>query len=112
MFEVAEGENIGIVADYHACELFPERWFDLVLVLRARTEVLFDRLTSRGYNDTKRSQNMESEIMQVVLEEAKEAYATEIVHELHSNSVEEMESNVQRVMDWSKQWILDQEDDS
>ena len=107
MFEEAEEENIGIVADYHACEIFPERWFDLVLVLRSKTEVLYDRLTARGYNDKKRSQNMESEIMQVILDEARESFATEIVHEVNSNTLEDMESNVQRVMEWTKQWIKD-----
>ena len=31
----------GFVVDYHACELFPERWFDLVLVLRVGRDVAF-----------------------------------------------------------------------
>lgn len=38
--------------------------------------------------------------MQVVLEEARDSYAEEIVVELPSNTVEEMESNVQRVVQW------------
>lgn len=107
IFEDAEEEGVGIVADYHCCEIFPERWFDLVIVLRTKTEVLYDRLTSRGYNNRKRDENMESEIMQVILDEARESYATEIVQELQSNSVEDMESNVQRLEAWSKQWITD-----
>jgi adenylate kinase len=98
-------ENIGIVADYHSCELFPERWFDLVLVLRANTEVLYDRLTERGYSEKKRSENLEAEIMQVVLEEAREAYDVEIVQEVMSNTVEDMESNVERCRIWVDQWI-------
>jgi adenylate kinase len=97
----------GIVAEYHSCDLFPERWFDLVLVLRTSTEVLFDRLTARGYNPRKRSENMECEIMQVVLEEAREAYAPEIVHEVQSNTLQDMEANVARVVEWIKQWIAD-----
>ena len=24
----------GVVADYHSCEMFPERWFDLIVLLR------------------------------------------------------------------------------
>jgi adenylate kinase len=105
MIDEAEEENMGVVADYHVCEIFPERWFDLVLVLRASTEVLYDRLTARGYNERKRSQNMESEIMQVILDEARESYDTEIVHELHSNSVEDIEENTRRAIEWTKQWI-------
>jgi adenylate kinase len=107
LVEEAAEEGVGVVADFHSCEIFPERWFDLVLVLRTKTDVLFDRLTTRGYSEKKRSENMECEIMQVVLDEAKEAYDSAIVHEVNSNTVEEMESNIQRVKDWSKQWVID-----
>jgi hypothetical protein len=37
----------GVVVDFHSVALFPERWFDLVLVLRADTDKIFDRLTAR-----------------------------------------------------------------
>ena len=102
-------EDKGIICDYHACELFPERWFDLVLVLRTGTKVLFDRLTKRGYSDVKRDQNMECEIMQVVLDEARENYAPEIVHEVTSDTIEDMNANVERVQAWIQQWMLDQD---
>ena len=105
MLQECADENMGIVADYHSCELFPERWFDLILVLRAKTDVLYDRLTERGYNDKKRSENMECEIMQVCLQEAKESYDTEIVHEVQSNTVEDMDSNVERCKLWVEQWV-------
>ena len=105
IFQECEDENVGMVADYHSCELFPERWFDLIMVLRANTEVLYDRLTERGYNEKKRSENVEAEIMQVVLDEAKEAYDVEIVQEVQSNTVEDMESNVERCKAWAEQWV-------
>lgn len=37
----------GKVVDFHTCEIFPERWFDLVLVLRADTSPLYDRMEKR-----------------------------------------------------------------
>lgn len=37
----------GNVVDFHTCDLFPERWFDLVVVLRTDNTILFDRLTQR-----------------------------------------------------------------
>lgn len=40
-----EGGNI---IDWHACDLFPESWIDLVVVLRTETSVLYDRLASRS----------------------------------------------------------------
>lgn len=45
--------------------------------------------------------------MQVVLDEARESYAAEIVHECPSNTVEDMESNVKRVEQWIYQWLND-----
>lgn len=104
--DLSRGKN-GIVVDYHSCDFFPERWFDLVLVLRADTDVLFDRLVKRGYSEKKRDENMECEIMQVVLGEAKESYAAEIVYEVPSNTLEDLESNVTRVHDWCTHWLKD-----
>lgn len=113
MVDEAGEEGIGCVVDFHVCEIFPERWFDLVLVLRSRTEVLFDRLTKRDYSEKKRSENMDSEIMQVILDAARESYDVSIVHEVPSNTLEDMDSNVERVRQWSQQWIKDhcEEDD-
>ncbi|CAB9516253.1 kinase isoenzyme 6 [Seminavis robusta] len=106
-FQQLAAANKGIVADFHVCEIFPERFFDLVLVLRTKTETLFDRLTARGYSERKRSENMEAEIMQVILEEARASYATEIVHEVPSNTVADLQSNVQRACQWCDQWVAD-----
>jgi len=47
---------------------------------------------------------MECEIMQVVLQEARDSYANEIVHEVPSNTIEDMESNVTRIQQWATQW--------
>lgn len=55
ILDKAAEDGKGIVVDFHVCEIFPERWFDLVLCLRTSTNVLFDRLTARGYNEKKRS---------------------------------------------------------
>jgi adenylate kinase len=98
---MAEG---GCIVDFHSVELFPERWFELVLVLRTETSTLYDRLTARNYNDLKRNENVECEIMQVVLEEAKESYAPEIVHELQSNTLTDLDSNVERIASWYENW--------
>lgn len=94
----------GCVVEYHACDFFPERWFDLVLVLRARTDVLYDRLKTRGYAEAKLQENLQCEIMQVCLEEARESYAQEIVIELPNNAVEDRDAGVARVEDWHRAW--------
>lgn len=94
----------GNIIDFHSCELFPERWFDLVLVLRVETENLYDRLMARQYNQKKLDENIECEIMQVVLEEARESYDPEIVYELTSNDLNDLENNVNRIASWLENW--------
>jgi broad-specificity NMP kinase len=37
----------GMVVDYHGCDFFPERWFDLVIVLRSDNTTLYSRLENR-----------------------------------------------------------------
>ena len=49
-------------------------------------------------------ENNESEIMQTVLDEARESYASEIIVELQSENTEELESNVGRIVAWIEAW--------
>ena len=37
----------GVLLEHHTTDFFPERWFDLVIVLRSDNTILFDRLTAR-----------------------------------------------------------------
>lgn len=37
----------GAVIDFHTVDFFPERWFDLVVVLRCDNDVLYPRLEAR-----------------------------------------------------------------
>jgi adenylate kinase len=41
------------IVDFHTCDFFPERWFDLVVVLRTDNSILYPRLESRGYSQKK-----------------------------------------------------------
>ncbi len=45
--------------------------------------------------------------MEVLLQEARESYDAEIVIELTSNTSDEMESNIDRIEAWARQWISD-----
>lgn len=101
---MAEG---GVALEFHSVDFFPERWFDLVLVLRTDNTVLYDRLAKRGYSDKKLTENVEAEIMQVVAEEAAESYREGIVHQLPSDSIDDLESNISRVTAWLQQWRAD-----
>ena len=96
----------GIILDTHAMiDFFPERWFDLVVVLATDNTVLFDRLAKRGYDAKKVSENVECEIMQVVRTEAQSSYAAEMVQILKSDTIEELEMNVRNMSAWVNAWV-------
>ncbi|TLS26036.1 hypothetical protein PpBr36_07395 [Pyricularia pennisetigena] len=97
----------GCIIDWHACDLFPKSWIDLVVVLRADSATHYDRLKARNYPENKLQENLDSEIMEVLLQEARDSYDAEIVVELQSNTTDEMEANVDRIEAWLSQWKID-----
>ncbi|KAI0840191.1 P-loop containing nucleoside triphosphate hydrolase protein [Hypoxylon sp. FL0890] len=97
----------GCIIDWHGCEIFPESWIDLVVVLRVDSSTLYDRLSARKYPEAKLQENLDSEIMEVLLQEARDSYDEQIIVELTSNTTDEMESNVDRIEAWIKQWKQD-----
>lgn len=92
--QMTEGSNI---VDYHSSDLFPERWFDIVVVLMSDNTVLYERLEARGYPPEKIMENVQCEIMHVSVEEAREAYRPDVVRYMTSNSMEDMARNVTSV---------------
>ncbi|KZT06841.1 P-loop containing nucleoside triphosphate hydrolase protein [Laetiporus sulphureus 93-53] len=99
----------GIILDWHTSEVFPERWADLVVVLRCDHTRLWDRLEKRNYPLKKIQENNEAEIMEVVLDEARSSYPPEIVVELRSENTEDLEANVARIVQWIEAWRKNQE---
>ncbi len=87
----------GIILEFHSCDFFPERWFQLVILLRCDNTQLFDRLQERGYNEKKITENIECEILDVLKEEVDSSYKQEIVMELRSDTVEDMQNNIETV---------------
>lgn len=61
----------------------------------------------RGYTGKKLTDNVECEIFQTLLDEAKSSYDEEIVHELPSNTQADKISNVNRIVSWIEQWVKD-----
>lgn len=119
---IADGEGEGgYVIDWHVCDIFPERWVDLVVVLRCEdTQVFYERLTSdkkaetgetRGYEGKKLQENIDAEIFGVVADEAKEGWPNEgQVVELQSVQAEQIEENADRIWAWCQQWMNDHSD--
>ncbi|XP_032625486.1 adenylate kinase isoenzyme 6 [Chelonoidis abingdonii] len=97
----------GVIVDYHGCDFFPERWFHIVFVLRTENSFLYDRLESRGYKGKKLQDNIQCEIFQTIYEEAMSSYKEEIVHQLPSNTPEDLERNLDQIVQWIEQWMKD-----
>merc|ERR1712168_452057 len=90
----------GVVVDYHSSELFPESWFQQVYVLRTDNKLLYERLSQRGYSEKKLTSNMDCEIFQVLLDEARASYRGDIVVELPSNTPDDMMNNIEGITQW------------
>ena len=99
---MAEGN---VVLEHHVTDIFPERWFDAVFVLRTDNTQLFDRLQSRNYNEKKLDDNVQCEIFQTILDEARDSYKAEIVHEIRSDVIEDVDKNTNNISLWIDHWI-------
>ena len=97
----------GQIVEYHGCDFFPERWFDIVFVLRTNNTLLYKRLEKRNYSERKIQENVQCEIFQTILDEARDSYRPEIVFELNSNTPDEMEENLERIVKWVKHWKIE-----
>lgn len=101
---VSEGN---VVIEHHVTDIFPERWFDAVFVLRTDNTTLFDRLKTRDYSEKKLQDNVQCEIFQTILDEAKDSYNPEIVHEIRSDDTNDIEKNANNIAAWISQWKKD-----
>ena len=90
--------NGGVLVDSHIVDIFPEDYFDLVVVLRCDNSILHARMTKRQYSTLKITENITAEIMQVILEECRELFPQ--VVELCSDTEEDQVKNVEYVMNW------------
>jgi len=100
MLASSEERGVGCVVDYHSCELFPERWFDRVCALTCveQTATLYERLSDRGYSEKKIRENVECDIFQVVVEEAKDSFENVTVRS--NATLDDMEETVRELAEW------------
>ena len=76
-------------------------------MLRCDNTVLYDRLAARKYSAQKIEDNVDAEIMQVLLDEARDAFDEEVVVELQSCVLEDVDRNVERIVEWVGNWKQD-----
>lgn len=88
----------GKIIDFHSCGFFPRDWFQLIVLLRSTNTNIYDRLTERGFSEKKVTENIEAEIFNVVHDEVYDAFPTEIIISRDSNTVEEMQRNLEEIL--------------
>lgn len=85
-----------VLVESHSCGIFDtdemEELITHVLVLRCRTDVIFDRLSARGYTPRKRDENVECEIMGICEEEAREVFQNVPIKSLDCNTEEDKQA--------------------
>lgn len=57
-----------------------------------------------GYTGKKLEDNIQCEIFQTLLEEARDSYKVDIVHELSSNTPDDLDNNMQKISTWIEQY--------
>jgi len=65
----------------------------------------------RIHTDKKLQENLDAEIMEVILDEARESYDEEIIVELQSDNTDQIDSNVDRIVEWVEQWRKNNNED-
>ena len=98
-------ENKSLILDYHGCDLFKPEWLDAIFVLRTSNGELYKRLEERNYSAAKLNENIECEIFQIILEEAREVFEEEDnveIFELTNDNEEDQFNNVDKILNWIK----------
>ena len=88
----------GVILDFHSSGFLPEDSINFVVLLRCNNTELYDRLAARGYSEKKITENIDCEIMEVTSEEVRESYKQDIILELKSEKIEDMENNLDKVI--------------
>jgi adenylate kinase len=63
-------------------------------------------LQKRNYSEKKIDQNIQSEIFQICLDEARETFDENLVHEITNETEEDFKKNVDNLLNWIDQWSL------
>ena len=87
-----------VILDFHSSYFCPEKDINLVELLRYNNTELYDRLKARGYNFKKITENLDCEIMEVTFQEIRDSYKDDIIIELKSEKIEDMENNLDKVI--------------
>jgi adenylate kinase len=95
----------GLIIDYHSAGIIPDNnYIHGIFVLRCNNDKLYDRLKTRNYSEKKIEEHVQSEVFQVCLDEAREAYDETIVHELINETDDDLKKNTEYLLTWIDRW--------
>ncbi len=95
----------GLVLDYHSAGIIPDNnHIHGIFVLRCSNDKLYDRLKTRNNSEKKIEENIQSEMYQVCLDEAYEAFDESIVQQLINTTEEDLKKNIEYLLKWIDQW--------
>uniref|UniRef100_A0A0N4ZXE7 Adenylate kinase isoenzyme 6 homolog n=1 Tax=Parastrongyloides trichosuri TaxID=131310 RepID=A0A0N4ZXE7_PARTI len=97
----------GVIVDHHGCDFFPQRYFNIIIVLRCNNTILYERLEKRNYHEKKIRENIECEIFGTILEEAKDSYEEHRIFEFVNETEEDQKENLQKVKNLLTKWKED-----
>lgn len=93
---IIEEKEYTVIESIHA-DMFDKEMFDCVFVCRTSNSQLYDRLKARKYSDAKIENNLQSEIFQTILDEAKEQFGDKVI-ELRNDNLSNLKFNVDIVV--------------
>jgi adenylate kinase len=97
-YDIAAG---GLLFDFHSADIFPQDYFDLIILMRCENETLYKRLEERGYKQEKITENIECEIFEEVKLDIEEHYNNpDLLLELRNEKQTDMEANLQAAINW------------
>lgn len=88
----------GKIIDFHSCDFMHPSWFNIIFVLRAETHILYDRLAARLYTQNKIQENIQSEIFQVLLDEAIQTFGDDKIIQINNNNMDDLTANVAKAV--------------
>lgn len=94
---VGEHPDGGIIFDFHCSDIVGPEIIDYVLVLRCDSDILFKRLSARGYSLQKVQENVECEIFRTILDEVIEEYPKEKICVIESDTMEQLEEGLNHI---------------
>ncbi len=102
----------GLIIDYHSAGIVPDSdHIHGIFVIRCSNDKLYDRLKKRNYSDKKIEQNIQSEIFQVCLDDARETFDESLIHEIINETEDDFKKNIENLSNWINQWSTDNHDE-